>query len=410
MPAQPVWIRWLPAIYVATILALEPITPVQWPVSFLLIALPVVAAYAHGPAFVATVTVLAVVFEGVLAGTPCCAGRDVGYLWERHYVATYFSTALVGMLGAVLAAHRTRRERTLATVRSVAETAQRVLLRPVPHLLGRISIETLYLSAAAEARIGGDLFEAMSTAHGVRLLIGDVRGKGLLAVETAAATLAAFREAAYDEPDLPAIARRLERSMSRRAAQLPSSDERFITTVLAEIPGDEPVVRIVNCGHPPPLLIDQGRVSELAPGDPSPPINLGVLLGGDYHVDVEPFRPGDRLLLYTDGVTETRDRTGAFYPLTQRVRDWTALAPRELLNHLHRDLIAYSGAALDDDIAVLVAQRLPDGEEPGPHTDRARDGSKGGSGGSDRGGTAALGRHRRRRPRYLPQIVRYAWR
>ncbi|MFJ9840297.1 PP2C family protein-serine/threonine phosphatase [Kitasatospora sp. NPDC101155] len=361
MPAQPAWIRWLPAIYVAVILALEPITPVQWPVSFLLIALPVVAAYAHGPAFVAAVTVFAVVFEGILAGTPCCAGRDVGYLWERHYVATYFSTALVGMLGALLAAHRTRRERTLATVRSVAETAQRVLLRPVPHLLGRISIETLYLSAAAEARIGGDLFEAMSTAHGVRLLIGDVRGKGLLAVETAAAMLAAFREAAYDEPDLPAVARRLERSMSRRAAQLPGSEERFITAVLAEIPGDEPVVRIVNCGHPPPLLIDQGRVSELAPRDPSPPLNLGVLLGGDYHVDVEPFRPGDQLLLYTDGVTETRDRTGAFYPLTRRVRDWTALPPRELLNHLHRDLIAYSDAALDDDIAVLLAHRLPEG-------------------------------------------------
>ncbi|CAM5653982.1 Membrane protein OS=Kitasatospora aureofaciens OX=1894 GN=GCM10010502_22850 PE=4 SV=1 [Kitasatospora aureofaciens] len=402
VPAQPAWIRWLPVIYVATVLALEPITPVQWPVSFVLIALPVVAAYAHGPAFVAAVTVFAIVFEGVLAGTPCCAGRDVGYLWERHYVATYFSTALVGMLGALLAAHRTRRERTLATVRSVAETAQRVLLRPVPHLLGRIGIETLYLSAAAEARIGGDLFEAMSTAHGVRLLIGDVRGKGLLAVETAAAMLAAFREAAHDEPDLPAMARRLERSMSRRAAQLPGGEERFITAVLAEIPDDEPVVRIVNCGHPPPLLIDRGRISELAPCDPSPPFNLGVLLGGDYPVDVEPFRPGDQLLLYTDGVTETRDRTGAFYPLTQRVREWTGLPPRELLNHLHRDLVAYSGAALDDDIAVLVAHRLPDGEEPGPHTDRAREESKGGARRQRRRLGAALGRHpaaaRRRRP------------
>ncbi|MFJ2193187.1 PP2C family protein-serine/threonine phosphatase [Kitasatospora sp. NPDC087861] len=367
MPAPPAWIRWLPAIYGAAILALEPITPVEWPVSFLLIALPVVAAYAHGPAFVGAVTVFAVVLEGVLAGTPCCAGRTVGYLWERSYVFTYISTALVGALGALLAAHRTRRERTLATVRSVAETAQRVLLRPVPHLLGRVSLETLYLSAAAEARIGGDLFEAMNTAHGVRLLIGDVRGKGLLAVETAATMLAAFREAAYDEPDLPAIARRLERSMSRRADQLPGSEERFITTVLAEIPGDEPVVRIVNCGHPPPLLIDRSRVTELAPRDPSPPLNLGVLLGGDYHVDVEPFRPGDQLLLYTDGVTETRDRTGAFYPLTERVRAWTALPPRELLNHLHQDLLAYNGAALDDDVAVLVAQRLPDEEEQGAH-------------------------------------------
>ncbi|MEU1628033.1 PP2C family protein-serine/threonine phosphatase [Streptomyces sp. NPDC020096] len=363
MPAPPVWVRWLPAMYVAAVLVLEPLTPVQWPVSFLLIALPVVAAYAHRPVTVAAITVFAAVFEGVLAGTPCCAGRSVGYLWERHYVAVYISTILVGVLGTILAAHRTRRERTLATVRSVAETAQRVLLRPVPHRLGQVCVETLYLSAAAEAGIGGDLYEAVPTAQGVRLLIGDVRGKGLLAVETAATMLGAFREAAHDEPDLAGVARRVERSMSRRASQLPGSDvaERFVTAVFAEIPDHEPVVRIVNCGHPPPLLITRDGVSELDPTDPSPPINLGVLFGDDYHVDVEPFHPGDQLLLYTDGVTETRDHSGAFYPLVERIRSWAALPPRELLDHLHQDLLAYSDASLDDDTAALAAYRLPGG-------------------------------------------------
>ncbi|MFD1659383.1 PP2C family protein-serine/threonine phosphatase [Streptomyces caeni] len=360
-PAPPLWMRWLPAIYVAAVLVLEPITPVEWPVSFLLIALPVVAAYAHGPVAVAAITVFAVGFEAVLAGTPCCAGRSVGYLWERHYVGAYVSTALVGVLGTILADHRTRREHTLATVRSVAETAQRVLLRPVPHRLGRVSVETLYLSAAAEARIGGDLYEAVPTAHGVRLLIGDVRGKGLVAVETAATMLGAFREAAHDEPDLAGVARRVERSMSRRAEQLPGSEvaERFVTAVFAEIPEHGSVVRIVNCGHPPPLLIGRDGVTELQPTDTSPPINLGVLVGDDYHVDVYPFRPGDQLLLYTDGVTETRDRTGAFYPLTERIRPWAALPPRELLDRLHEDLLEYGDARLEDDIAALAAYRLP---------------------------------------------------
>ncbi|WP_055489610.1 PP2C family protein-serine/threonine phosphatase [Streptomyces sp. TP-A0356] len=354
--------RWLPAIYVAVILVIEPITPVQWPVSFLLIALPVVAAYAHGPATVAAITVFAVGFEAILAGTPCCAGRSVGYVGDRHYVATYISTTLVGVLGAILAAHRMRRERTLATVRSVAETAQRVLLRPVPHRLGQVCVETLYLSAAAEARIGGDLYEAVPTAYGVRLLIGDVRGKGLVAVETAATMLGAFREAAHDEPDLAAVARRVERSMTRRAAQLPGSEvaERFVTAVFAEIPDKAPVVRIVNCGHPPPLLIGRdGTVTELNSTDPSLPLNLGVLFGDEYHADERPFRPGDLLLLYTDGVTETRDRTGEFYPLPERVRQWAALPPRELLDHLHEDLLAYSGARLYDDTAALAACRLP---------------------------------------------------
>ncbi|WP_438827939.1 PP2C family protein-serine/threonine phosphatase [Streptomyces tropicalis] len=362
-PAPPPWMRWLPALFVAGVLAVEPITPVDWPVSFLLIAVPLLAAFAHGPVAVATITVLTVLFEGVLAGTPCCAGRSVGYLWDRHYVASYVSTALVGAIGTLLAAHRTRRERTLATVRSVAETAQRVLLRPVPHRLRDICVETLYLSAAAEARIGGDLYEAVPTAYGVRLLIGDVRGKGLVAVETAATILGAFREAAHDEPDLTGVAHRVERSMSRRAEELAGdeADERFVTAVFAEIPDGEPVVRIVNCGHPPPLLVAGGRVVELDATDPSPPINLGVLAGDGYHQDVVALHPGDRLLLYTDGVTETRDRSGTFYPLTDRMRAWSALEPRDLLDHLHGDLLEYSGGRLDDDIAALAASRMADG-------------------------------------------------
>ncbi|MEU6407030.1 PP2C family protein-serine/threonine phosphatase [Streptomyces sp. NPDC046985] len=363
MPAPPLWLRWLPVAFVAVVLAIEPVTPVHWPVSFLLIALPLVAAFGYGPATVVAITVFAVVLEGVLAGTPCCAGRSVGYLWDIHYVANYACTSLVGVLGAILAVHRMRRERTLATVRSVAETAQRVLLRPVPRMLGRMSIETLYLSAAAEARIGGDLYEAVQTAYGVRLLIGDVRGKGLLAVETAAMMLGAFREAAYDEPDLVGVAHRVERSLSRHAARLAGSEsgERFVTALFAEIPDGESVVRMVNCGHPPPLLMHDGGVTELHATDPSPPLNLGVLTGDGYRVDVERFQPGDQLLLYTDGVTETRGADGAFYPLAARLRRWARMRPGALLDRLHADLLAYSGGCLDDDIAALAAYRLPDG-------------------------------------------------
>ncbi|MEU0337367.1 PP2C family protein-serine/threonine phosphatase [Streptomyces sp. NPDC006193] len=369
LPAPPAWMRWLPALYVAAVLLIEPATPVEWPVGFLLIALPLVTAFAHGPLAVASSAVCAVLLEAVLAGTPCCAGRPVGHLWDRHYVAAYVCTGLVGTLGTILAAHRIRRERTLADVRFVAEIAQRVLLRPVPHRLGGLLLESLYLSAAAEARIGGDLYEAVHTRHGVRLLIGDVRGKGLLAVETAATLLGAFREAAHDEPDLPALAGRLERSMSRRAEQLGGSEtnERFVTALLAEIPDDVLLVRFVNCGHPPPVLLRSGDVRELDRVGPAPPLNLGMLVDEPYEVDQHPLRPGDRLLLYTDGVTETRNASGAFYPLLERLRSWDRLPPGQLLARLHDDLLAYSGNRLQDDTAAL-AVLLPGGgpAAPGP--------------------------------------------
>ncbi|MGW0997765.1 PP2C family protein-serine/threonine phosphatase [Streptomyces sp. NPDC002523] len=354
--------RWLPLLFIAGVLLLEPVTPVVWPVSFVLIALPLVAAFAHGPVVVAVATLGAVLLEGILAGTPCCAGRTVGYLWDRHYVASYICTALVGALGTILAAHRIRRERTLADVRFVADIAQRVLLRPVPHRIGNLSLESLYLSAAAEAHIGGDLYEAVPTAYGVRLLIGDVRGKGLLAVETAASLLGAFREAAHDEPDLSALVDRVETSIARRATQLGGSEtaERFVTAVFAEIPSDGHVVRIVNCGHPPPLLIRPGEVRELDQGRPGPPLNLGVLVEMPYHVDTYPLRPGDQLLLYTDGVTETRDASGAFYPLLERLSSWGPLPPRELLDRLHDDLLAHSRKGLQDDTAALSVCVLAD--------------------------------------------------
>ncbi|MET7287070.1 PP2C family protein-serine/threonine phosphatase [Streptomyces sp. NPDC005573] len=361
LPTPPAWMRWLPVLFVAGVLALEPLTPVDWPVSFVLVALPLVAAFAHGPAVVAGATVGAIVLEGVLAGTPCCAGRPVGYLWDRHYVASYVCTALVGALGTVIAAHRTRRERTLADVRFVAEVAQRVLLKPVPHRLGDLALESLYLAAAAEARIGGDLYEAVLTRYGVRLVIGDVRGKGLLAVETAGAILAAFREAAHDEAELPGLADRVERSMSRRAAQLGGTEtaERFVTAVFVEMPPGDHVVRVVNCGHPPPLRIRPGDVRELDRGRSGPPLNLGMLVPEPFRADTYSFHPGDELLLYTDGVTETRDAGGTFYPLAERLACWGPLGPRRLLDRLHRDLLVYSGDRLQDDTAALAARRLP---------------------------------------------------
>lgn len=363
LPAPPAWMRWLPVLYVAAVLLIEPVTPVEWPVSFVLIALPLVTAFAHPPVVVAVATAFAIALELLLAGTACCAGRTVGYLWERHYVAAYACTALVGALGTILAAHRTRRERTLADVRFVAETAQRVLLRPVPHRIGDLLLESFYLSAAAEARIGGDLFEAVPTAYGVRLLIGDVRGKGLLAVETAAAMLGAFREAAHDEPDLRALVERVDISMTRRADRLGGTElgERFVTAVFAEIPGNERIVRVLNCGHPPPLLIRPGEVTELDRGQPGPPLNLGMLVGDPYRVETYPFGPGDQLLLYTDGVTETRDPAGSFYPLLQRLRSWGPMPPPELLDRLHQDLLDYSHDQLQDDTAALTAFLLPEG-------------------------------------------------
>ncbi|WP_234384724.1 PP2C family protein-serine/threonine phosphatase [Streptomyces sp. MMG1121] len=325
-------------------------------------------------AFLATAMVSAAallpLWGTVLIGVGACAvfvGLMVDFdaLRDATAYSELASLVAIGAFAVFLNRLLDRRAHQLVQVRSVAETAQLAVLHPVPRHLGHVALESLYLAAAAEARIGGDLYEAMHTPQGVRLLIGDVRGKGLLAIQAAATLLSAFREAAHDAPDLPHLARRLETSINRHASHhpgVPGSEiaERFITALLAEIPDDEPVVRTVTCGHPPPFLLHRGEVRELQPTAPSPPLNLGMLVGEGYHVDVAPFHPGDQLLLYTDGVTETRDRSGAFYPLAERIRSWSGETPHQLLDHLHRDLLGYSAGELDDDIAVLIARRRPE--------------------------------------------------
>ncbi|WP_246097719.1 PP2C family protein-serine/threonine phosphatase [Streptomyces botrytidirepellens] len=355
VPAPPVWLRWLPVLYVAAILAIEPVTPVQWPVSFLLIALPVVAAFTIGPAGVAAVTLFTVAFEGVLAGTPCCAGRSVGYLWDRHYVASYLSTALVGALGTALAAHRKRQEKQLVHAASATEALMRTLLRPLPHEVGHVLTAGLYRPAEAGTMIGGDLFDIRATRSGERAIIGDVRGKGLQAVRTVADVLGGFRQAAYEPGDLGQVCARLESRMAREAAEIPD-DELFVTAALIEYDPLAHRVTVINHGHIEPVLISRGEVTTLS-GPPSLPLGLGSLADESPVPVHHRFLRGDVLLLCTDGLIEARDVTGAFYPLLDRLRDRFAGAPTpepiDVIEFLNTDLPAHA-RALHDDVAALA--------------------------------------------------------
>ncbi|MDD1062073.1 serine/threonine-protein phosphatase [Streptomyces cocklensis] len=278
-----------------------------------------------------------------------------------HQSATYFTGGAIAAVTAAAgyACHiRLQRERALFEVRSVAEAAQSVVLRPIPRRICGVSIETLYVAAAAQARIGGDLYEAVDTPHGLRVLIGDVRGKGLAAVGAAGAVVNSFREAAYDEPDLAALARRMDTSMVRYSATFPTSEsaERFATVVVAQIPHGGGRATVLNCGHPPPILMRGADISVLEPTAPSPPLHMAGLIGGDYTVDTLPLAPGDQLLLYTDGVTETRNRSGTFFPLLTWLRGQVDVPPRRMLDELHGQLLRFSGGGLDDDIAALVVR------------------------------------------------------
>ena len=254
---------------------------------------------------------------------------------------TFTSTAAVSLVAS--------RERELAQVRSVSEAAQRALLRPVPGRIGSLSIAVRYLAAEAEARIGGDLYEVLSTPYGTRVILGDVRGKGLQAVETAADVLGTFRDAARAEPDLAQVAAHLDAALSRRPAT-----EEFVTAVLLSLPESGGSARMVNCGHPDPLLLRYGGVAWATPEVRLPPLAMGGLVGEHYRDCALDFGPGDLLLLYTDGVSEARDTGGRFYPVAERLGQMRAQDPGSLLDRLIADLLGYVPNGLTDDTALLA--------------------------------------------------------
>jgi len=269
--------------------------------------------------------------------------------WTTRDFLNVLSIAGVTVASMLASAGRIRRERQLANVLMVAEAAQRVLLRPVPRRAGDLDVALSYTSAAAEARIGGDLYEVVTTPDGVRVIVGDVQGKGLEAVETAALVVGTFRQAAYDQADLQGVVSRLEQVLARHLAD----DERFVSAVIAEVTGDG--ISFLNCGHPPPLMLYKDGTSSFAePPEESPPLGLTDLrleVPKPFHL---PFGPGDRVLLYTDGVIEARDRHGAFYPLSDRAGMLREQDPQEALDALRADLLRHVGSPLPDDAAMLL--------------------------------------------------------
>ncbi|WP_078862595.1 PP2C family protein-serine/threonine phosphatase [Streptomyces sp. NRRL F-5123] len=257
---------------------------------------------------------------------------------------------------------RERHSAELRQVRSVAEAAQQVVLQPLPDRIGPLTVAVRYEAAADQARIGGDLYAAVRTRHGTRLLIGDVRGKGLAAVDDADLLLGAFRSAAHRELPLAALHLELEAVVAwgltqpNRHGEDPG--ESFITAALIDIPDREPRISVLNSGHPAPLRLHGGRVTALVPRRYSPPIGILPPEDADAAADVFAFEPGDTLLLYTDGVTEARDLAGTFYPLTDRLPDLVpgGAHPVDLLTALRADLLRHTSGSLDDDAAVVAVR------------------------------------------------------
>jgi phosphoserine phosphatase RsbU/P len=264
-------------------------------------------------------------------------------------VVRIIDVLLISGAAVVVAAVRVRREERYARVVAIAEVAQRAILPKLPTRIGQVAVGARYLSAAQDAVVGGDLYDCYHSSEHVRFLVGDVRGKGIAAVEQAARVIRAFRQSAATMPGLPAVAE----DMSRYLAPF-FDDEEFVTALLVDAT-EHNRLTLVSCGHPPALLVKRNGSASLIEA----PAGLPLGLGDRYEAASVTWGPGDRLLMYTDGLSEARDAGGEFLAVPSLAPLLTGETVDEALDGALEAVRRHIPSGnLTDDLAVMLLENV----------------------------------------------------
>ncbi|MFC9608110.1 PP2C family protein-serine/threonine phosphatase [Streptomyces niveus] len=288
---------------------------------------------------------------------------------------------VLAIRAAVLDAERLRRCRMIASVLAMAITSKRAysdslaryartepmqlpaeMLRAFlpPKTIGNArALSTAVLEPAYE--IGGDAYDHSMTRSTLHVDIFDSMGHDLAAGMTTAVALAGCRSARRDGGDLTELADTVDQALAR---WLP---EQFCTGIISQLDLAGGLFRWCNCGHPPPLLLRGDRVlTGVLDRPPQPPMGLRArFCDTPRTVHEEQLERGDRVLLYTDGVVESRVRDRSEFGLdrfTDSIIRATAageLAPETLRRLIHSILDAHDNRLRDDATLLLVEWRPP---------------------------------------------------
>ncbi|MEV2251697.1 PP2C family protein-serine/threonine phosphatase [Streptomyces sp. NPDC050147] len=290
---------------------------------------------------------------GVIGAT--AAALDVALLRRCRMLASVLAMTITSKRASSDSfARRTRSE----IMRLPAEMLRAFL---PPRTIGNSHvISTAVLEPAYE--IGGDAFDHSLTPSTLHVAILDAMGHNLASGLTTAVAMAGCRNARRAGAELPELVDTVQNAL---AEWLP---EQFCTGILAQVDLAQGILRWCNCGHPPPLLIRDHRVLERALERPAqPPIGTPAQLAGvAWEVHEQALEPGDRVLMYTDGVTELRTGGGAQFGLerfTDSIIRATAAgepAPEALRQLIHSILDRQDNQLRDDATLLLLEWRPPE--------------------------------------------------
>ena len=273
---------------------------------------------------------------------------------DAHFAWVLSGRVALALDNCGLFADLERAERARA---EIAETLQRGLLPPpLPHIPGW-SVAAMYRPAGSENEVGGDFYDVFRVADGWMLVLGDVTGRGARAASLTAVARYTLRTAATLTGDPVLALETLNRTLFARGD---SSLCSVVAVAISEEPNNP--VRLAVAGHPPPLLIEGEKVEEVRGADPV----LGAFADARWTVSHCVLELGQQLVVVTDGVTEAQGSAERFGEERLRSALGGATDPSQVVQRVEGSLQAFTGGALDDDIAMLVVAPGADGASSRP--------------------------------------------
>jgi serine phosphatase RsbU (regulator of sigma subunit)/ketosteroid isomerase-like protein len=275
----------------------------------------------------------------------------------------HFITILAGRVALALdnAGRFSDLERSERERAEIAETLQRGLLPPpLPHIPGW-SIAATYRPAGAENEIGGDFYDAFRIAGGWMVVIGDVTGRGAKAAAVTAHARYTLRTAAALTGDPVIALRTLNRELLVRSGTA-------LCSVAAMAVSEDPAkpVQLAVAGHPPPLLVDGGTVTEAS----TPAPVLGAFPDEEWALEATAVAPNQQLVVVTDGVTEAHGEKERFGEERLRARLSGVASPALAAQRIEVALNEFSGGKFEDDIAIIAIAPACADVEPAPEPER----------------------------------------
>ncbi len=293
---------------------------------------------------------------------PLSDGTDrvgvLGLVLDRDVAGDEVTLARVRGLGSLVAEFLVSRKQLGDAFGAAARRQEMSLAAEIQwHLLPPLTYadhEVVVAGAVEPAyAVGGDAFDFAVDGDCLRFAVFDAMGHGLQASLICVTAVSAYRNTRRSGGGLVAAALAAD-----AAVAVAFGSETFVTAVLAELRTDTGELRVVVAGHPHPLVVRGGRAVKSVGQHNTLPLGLGLV---QVTVDEERLEPGDRVLLYTDGVVEARSPEGEFFGVERMVdfverETGSGLAAPEIMRRVVHAVLRHQNGQLQDDATMLLVE------------------------------------------------------